>query len=301
MGKTTLLFNLLHMLKGSAKTAFLFQTLCGPREFLRALLADLGIQEAGNNLTQMHARLNEFVFEESRQGRQLVVVIDEAQNLSERTLEVVRMLSNFETSNKKLMQVILAGQPQLAEKLASESLSQLRQRISIVSRLGAFDAQDTRAYIEHRLRLAGYASSAALFTNCAYALIAESSRGIPRNINNICFNAMSLGCAMKKDCLDVPIIQEVLRDLELRTLVTPKKIVLQEKRRRALPFVRSESSISHPAEKRRNLLVSALLDSPAYRAIEFARTQIWPAWQSGSQPVSAHAMTHELVAQKGNS
>jgi general secretion pathway protein A len=304
MGKTTLLFNLLHMLKGSAKTAFLFQTLCGPREFMRALLVDLGIEESSNVITRMHAKLNEYLLQESQQGSQLVLVIDEAQNLNERTLEVLRMLSNFETSDKKLMQVVLAGQPQLSEKLASDNLSQLRQRISIIARLAAFNPEDTRAYIEHRLRVAGFVSGEPLFTNRAYARIAEYSRGIPRNINNLCFNAMSLGCAMNQVSLDASIIQEVVQDLELekpvRSLWPSKKIVSREANRQALPFVKSESPLSYPEEKRRNSLVAALMESPAYRAIEFARTQMWPGWQREAQSTSVQSGTHELVAQKGN-
>jgi general secretion pathway protein A len=219
MGKTTLLFSLLHMLEDSASTAFLFQTLCKPKEFLRALLADIGIKDGGRDFTQMHAKLNGYLLSESRRGRQLVVVVDEAQNLDDSVLEVVRMLSNFETASKKLMHVVLAGQPQLAEKLAAENLTQLRQRISIVARLAPFNPEDTRIYIEHRLRVAGFTSPEPVFTDRAYALISEYSRGIPRNINNLCFNAMSLGCATQCTILDHSKIQEVIDDLELEKLV----------------------------------------------------------------------------------
>jgi general secretion pathway protein A len=302
MGKTTLLFNLLDMLKGSAKTAFLFQTLCGPREFLRALLADLGIEESSNVITRMHAKLNEYLLQESRQGSQLVLVIDEAQNLDERTLEVVRMLSNFETSDKKLMQVVLAGQPQLAQKLASDRLSQLRQRISIVARLTAFNPEDTCAYIEHRLRVAGFVSNEPLFTNRAYEMIAEYSCGIPRNINNLCFNAMSLGCATRQVPLDDSVIQEVVQDLELEKPVPrgypSKKILSREANRQPLPFVECEFPLTYPGGSRRNSLVAALMKSPAYRAIEFARTQMWPGWKVETESTSVRSGTHELVAQK---
>lgn len=219
MGKTTLLFNLLHLLKGNAKTAFLFQTLCGPKELLRSLLADLGIVDGGRDFTRMHLKLNNYLLRESQQGRQLVVVIDEAQNLEEPVLEVVRMLSNFESANKKLMHVVLSGQPQLAEKLASKRLTQLRQRISIVARLKPFNVEETKAYIEYRLRSAGYSSSEPLFTDQACRMIAEYSGGIPRNINNLCFNAMSLGCALQRHTLEGFTIQEVIDDLELDTLL----------------------------------------------------------------------------------
>src|ERR1022692_4403798 len=111
--------------------------------------------------------------------------MDEAQNLSDSALELLRMLSNFETPREKLMQIILSGQPQLAEKLASPNLVQLRQRISIVARLKPFTLQETNGYVGHRLGVAGYDFRASLFTPRAGAMIAEHSGGIPRNINNI--------------------------------------------------------------------------------------------------------------------
>ena len=214
MGKTTLLFQLLQQLEHSARTVFLFQTLCSPEDLLRSLLHDLGT-EAHGDLPEMHSQLNECLLSESRRGRQVVVVIDEAQNLSDSALELLRMLSNFETPHKKLMQIILAGQPQLAEKLSSPNLVQLRQRISIVARLKPFAVDETNLYVAHRLRVAGYDFRAPLFTPRAAAKIAEHSEGIPRNINNICFNALSLGCASKRKPIDEEIIREVLDDLDL--------------------------------------------------------------------------------------
>jgi general secretion pathway protein A len=227
MGKTTLLFHLLGLLEGNAKTAFLFQTLCGPQEFLRSLLADLGIEDGDDDISRMHAKLNSYLLKESKSGRQVVVVIDEAQNLDDGVLELVRMLSNFETPSKKLMQIVLSGQPQLAEKLASEHLTQLRQRISIVARLTPFNADETREYIEHRLRVAGGASGKPLFSKQAYAMIAEQSRGIPRNINNLCFNSMSLACALKRPAVDALMVQETINDLDLTIIAPPKRGVVQ--------------------------------------------------------------------------
>jgi type II secretory pathway predicted ATPase ExeA len=214
MGKTTLLFQLLQQLGHSARTVFLFQTLCSPVDLLRSLIHDLGTEPHGD-LPEMHAQLNECLLTESRQGRQVVVVIDEAQTLSHSTLEFLRMLSNFETPQKKLLQIILAGQPQLAEKLASPELVQLRQRISIVARLKPFTVQETDLYVGHRLRVAGHDFREQLFTPRAGAMIAKHSEGIPRNINNLCFNALSLGCALKRKPIDEEIIREVLADMDL--------------------------------------------------------------------------------------
>jgi type II secretory pathway predicted ATPase ExeA len=218
MGKTTLLFNLLQQLGDTAKTAFLFQVQDTPRNFLRNLLSDLGVEDDGQDLVQMQAKLNECLVRETSEGKHFLVVIDEAQNLDESVLEVVRMLSNFETAREKLMHIILAGQPQLAEKLASPQLTQLRQRVSIVARLTPFNATETRAFIEHRLRVAGYPGEVSLFTDRAYMLIAKHSAGIPRNINNICFNAMSIGCATQRRAINAAVIEEVLADLDLAPL-----------------------------------------------------------------------------------
>jgi len=222
MGKTTLLFRLLGLMARNTKTAFLFQTLCAPEDFLRALLADLEIEDEGVDLARMHTKLNAYLLRESRNGRQVVVVIDEAQNLDERLLEMVRVLSNFETPARKLMHIVLAGQPQLAEKLASERLTQFRQRISILARLAPFNAAETREYIEHRLRVAGAAADKPLFSDKAYALIADHSRGIPRNINNLCFNSMSLACALARPKVDALMVQEAINDLDLKAVPLPK-------------------------------------------------------------------------------
>jgi general secretion pathway protein A len=217
MGKTTILFELLSQLEASARTVFLFQTLCSPKELLRGLLRDLGLVEDHGDILRMQEQLNRVLVAEARQGRTVVVVIDEAQNLEDSALELVRMLSNFETSSYKLMQIILAGQPQLREKLASPQLVQLRQRMSIFARLEPFSAEESHLYIRHRLRVAGYDFKTPLFTRKAEALIAKYSEGIPRNINNICFNALSLGCVLKQETIREEVVRETLKDLEFET------------------------------------------------------------------------------------
>ncbi|HEV2176127.1 MAG TPA: AAA family ATPase [Terriglobia bacterium] len=219
MGKTTLLFQLLERLGTSARTVFLFQTQCDAREFVRSVLTDLGIDAATDDLAGMQARLTSTLIAEMRADRRFVLVIDEAQNLEDSVLEVVRMLSNFETSRAKLMQIVLAGQPQLADKLARPSMVQLRQRVSIVSRLQPLSRVETSEYIDHRLAIAGY-HGGSLFTPGARALIASASEGIPRNINNICFNALSLGYATGGRTVDSRVVQEVTADLDLDGMVT---------------------------------------------------------------------------------
>jgi general secretion pathway protein A len=215
LGKTTLLFHAMNQLREKALTVFLFQTVCTPMDLLRALLTGLGVQDTQGTLIQMQLRLKDVLVEQARQGKRVVVVIDEAQNLDDSVLELIRMLSNFETSREKLIQIILSGQPQLAEKIGSPDLEQLRQRVSIFACLKPFSKEDTQLYIDHRLRLAGYGFEMPLFTRDALTLIADYSDGIPRNINNLCFNSLSLGCALQRKPIDADTVREVIADLNL--------------------------------------------------------------------------------------
>ncbi len=217
MGKTSLLLRYLEGLGRRARPAFLFQAAGNPADFMRYLLADLGADASGQELPGMHETLDRILAEEMRAGRHLVLVVDEAQNLDEAVLESIRLLSNLETPWMKLMQIVLAGQPQLADRLAQPSMAQLRQRISSVIRLEPFTPQETSTYIDHRLWVAGY-SGPNLFAASARQLIAEQSGGIPRNINNLCFQSMSLACALEKKQVDSRMVGEVISDLAIESL-----------------------------------------------------------------------------------
>src|SRR5271170_2010586 len=159
MGKTTILFHLLEKFRTTARTAFLFQTQCNSREFMRYLLAELGYEGDSQDFVRLHEEFNRRLLQEARAGNRLIVVIDEAQNLDASVLETVRLLSDFETPRAKLLQIVLAGQPELADKLASRGLAQLRQRVSLVSGLQPLSVTEARNYIQHRLRVAGYTGS----------------------------------------------------------------------------------------------------------------------------------------------
>jgi len=215
MGKTTLLFELLQRCGDSVRTIFLFQFQPTPEGLLRNLLSELGEPDGGLNFEAMQEKLNQLILEESKKGKRIVVVVDEAQNFREPVLEVLRMLSNFETSQDKLIHIILSGQPQLAEMLFSAAIEQLRQRISIMAVLRPLSAEEARDYIEHRLRTAGYRGTRSLFTSAACERIAQYSGGIPRNINNLCFNALSLGYALKRASIGPELVEEAFRDLTL--------------------------------------------------------------------------------------
>jgi general secretion pathway protein A len=218
MGKTTLLFQLLERFHNVARTAFLFQTQCDSREFIRFLLAELGIDGVNvQDRVRLHEEFNEILIREMKAGKRFIVVIDEAQNLDDSVLETVRLLSNFETPRKKLMQIILSGQPELADKLASPHLSQLRQRLSIVARLHPLSPAQIHEFIRHRLKVAGY-TGPRLFTPEAEACIMQRSEGIPRTINNLCFNSLSLAYALGKREVDRSIVEEVGVDLALESI-----------------------------------------------------------------------------------
>jgi type II secretory pathway predicted ATPase ExeA len=237
MGKTTLLFQLLQRLRRtSARTVFLFQTCCGADDLIRYLLLDLGIWPSSDAVS-MRYQLNEALIREASAGRQVVFVIDEAQNLSAATLESVRLLSDFETSQGKLLQIVLAGQPQLVNTLMKPEMLQLTQRLSVTTFLDPLDAEEVARYIRHRLGVAGYQGKP-LFTPDALQLVAQESQGIPRNINNICFGAMSMAFALHRKKIDREIVESVAADQNLRSL-SQRVVSLEHQRprpeRRELP------------------------------------------------------------------
>lgn len=247
MGKTTLLYYLLERLRSSSRTAYLFQTQCGSRDFLRFMMADLGWDSGEQDAVVLYEKLYEGLIAEARIGRRFVLVIDEAQNLDDTVLETVRLLSNFETPNRKLMQVVLAGQTQLASTLDRFELWQLRQRISIMTRIEPLTGPEVTEYVEHRFKVAGYKGStlitdeanmnswsyfsqerAPLFTAEALALIASASKGIPRIVNSLCFNALSMGFAQRQKTISAALIREVITDLGLEKAAAPSAVLPSE-------------------------------------------------------------------------
>jgi type II secretory pathway predicted ATPase ExeA len=221
MGKTTLVLRLMEKLRESALTAFLFQMHSNSQEFLKNLLLDLDVKPTGQDMSDLQRQVREVLMRSAHAGKRMVLVIDEAQNLDDSVLEMVRMLSNFETPHAKLLQTILVGQPALADKLAHPHLSQLRQRISIIAHFPPLRDDEVEKYIAHRLRVAGYKGNR-LFTPAAMDLIVRYSGGIPRIINNLCFNAMSLSFAKGKRKIDESTLMEVVSDLSLESLRDPR-------------------------------------------------------------------------------
>ena len=219
MGKTTLLFALLRHFQNSTQSAFLFDTQCNSKELLRSLLAEFKIQhETNGSDTTALATLRQFLLKSARANQRVLVVVDEAQNLAIPVFETLRLLSNFETPHAKLLHIVLAGQPELGRKLALPELEQLRQRVTMVSRLDVFAPTDIIKYVVHRLKLAGY-QGGPLFSPPALGVLVDKSHGVPREINRLCFNAMSLGCALGKRVIDDTLVREVAADLEFGSLL----------------------------------------------------------------------------------
>jgi general secretion pathway protein A len=213
LGKTTLLFLLLTRLERSNRTAFLFQAPRDPREFLLYLLADLGIEAKDQDLTSMEQRVREVAAGEAQAGRRLVVVIDEAHILKSPVFETLVRLSNFESPLTGSLQFVVAGQSQLADKLAQPAFAGFRRHVSILARLDPLTAAESDRYIDHRLRVAGHDSDG-LFTSDAREVIVGWSDGIPRKINTICFNALLRGYARKRESIDSSIIKDTILELE---------------------------------------------------------------------------------------
>jgi len=213
LGKTTLLYQFLHDIRNSARIVFLFDTQCEPLGLLRYILRDLGISAAAHR-DEMHAQLEEVLIKESRAGRRVLVVVDEAQNLQDEALEMLRLLTNYETPQAKLLHIVLSGQPLLADTLMKPSMEQLRQRVSTTALLEPFSMDETTAYIRHRLEQAGY-KGAPLFRKEALRRIMVASHGVPRIINNLCFNALSLCCEHKLKQVDGDLAAEAIAIQEL--------------------------------------------------------------------------------------
>jgi general secretion pathway protein A len=212
-GKTTLLRTLLERLNADTPVAYVHNSALNIEGLLEYVLQDWGVKSTANSHAQRLFELNEFLIDQHRKGGTPVLVIDEAQNLSVETLEAVRMLSNFETTNQKLMQILLVGQPELRVKLDLPELRQLKQRIGLRCHIAPLSAEETRLYIRHRLRIAG-AVDAGTFTDGAIQKIADYSGGTPRVINIVCDHCLLSGFADSKKRIDAGTVTEAIEYLE---------------------------------------------------------------------------------------
>jgi len=215
-GKTTLIHALLNDLNGSVHTALIFSAIVSPADLLRTVCEEFGLIEPKRPLQEMHdylVSLNEFLLGSYRKGKNCALIIDESQNLSAEVLETIRLLSNFETSKEKLLQILLVGQPELAVRLNSPELRQFKQRVMLRHHLRALSLQECWEYVMHRLKVAG--GDRSILAPSAWESIYSYSGGIPRVINVLCDNALLMGYAIGRKEIDAEIIREVAEDLNI--------------------------------------------------------------------------------------
>ena len=212
-GKTTLCRALLSRLDRKTKSAYIFNSTLPQLSLLQTILEDYGIAVTGRTKASLLKQLNHFLIDELTRGGNVVLIIDEAQNLSASMLEEIRMLSNLETDKEKLFQIVLVGQPELKNKLAAPGLKQLRQRIAVRFHITPLEKNETADYINHRLAVAGSAGTIK-FDPDAIENIYNYAGGIPRLINMVCDKSLLTAYVMETREVTLPIVERSIREME---------------------------------------------------------------------------------------
>jgi general secretion pathway protein A len=212
-GKTTLCRALLEQLGPSFSTALILNPVLNADQLVKAIAMELNLQVKDMDRLETVAEINHFLLRQVEHGKDTVLIIDEAQGLTGELLEQVRLLSNLETDERKLLQIVLMGQPELRERLNDHSLRQLRQRITIRYHLSPLRRNEIGQYVQHRLQVSG-ANGAPYFTPGALWRIYNYSKGIPRLINAICDKCLLAGYVSQRDKIDFNIVGRARRELE---------------------------------------------------------------------------------------
>lgn len=220
-GKTTVCRTLINKLDQSTKVALVLNTHLGKKELLTTILEDLDIEYRSTSKTHLLSALNEYLLEQASKDVNVVLIIDEAQNLTPSVIEEVRMLSNLETEREKLIQIILMGQPELRKKLAMPKLAQFRQRVVFHYHLDPLNRKEAGEYIKHRLKKAGN-KEADIFEEGAIDEIYKHSKGIPRLINVMCHNALISGLVYETRLITSKIALEAIGEAENGLGMAPK-------------------------------------------------------------------------------
>ncbi|HTU41865.1 MAG TPA: AAA family ATPase [Candidatus Aquilonibacter sp.] len=218
-GKTTLINKLLEWLRlQQVATAFVFNSRLNTTQFLDYMMADFGIPCDSKSKSQVLLRLYNWLLDRYRAGETAVLIVDEAQNLTDEVLEEIRMLTNLETFTEKLLQIVLVGQPELEQKLKEPQLRQLRQRLTLRARTHPLTLEETKSYVQQRLRIAG-ANGEAIFDPEALAAIHRYSNGIPRIINLLCEHCLVSAFVDQQKTIGPAVVDTVARDFDLGTSV----------------------------------------------------------------------------------
>lgn len=209
IGKTTVINALMERLDDSHRVAYLVHSNMSLKDMLRFVFRDFGLESTGKSKSELLLDLQEFLIRQDQKGGNAVLIVDEAQNLRSWQLEEIRLLSNIETAKKKLIQIVLVGQPELLQLMNSGELKQFKQRVSLHFHLKAMTREETEMYIEHRLKVAGYQGKR-LFDDGALDEIYNFSKGIPRLVNTICDRALIKACVSGQHKLDKKIVKQVI-------------------------------------------------------------------------------------------
>ncbi len=230
-GKTLLVRCLLELLnRRNVAFAYVFNSLLSPLEFLQYVVGDLGLPASGKNKSELLLELSNHLIARHQKKLTTVLVVDEAHHLPVEVLEEIRLLTNLETAQEKLLQILLVGQPELDEKLDSMELRQLKQRIALRSLLEPLNLEETRGYIQRRLQLAGANSYATiLFPAETIAKVYRHSRGIPRLINTVCENALITAFARQVQIVTPDVIEEVAADFRLNVVRSAAAVAKPER------------------------------------------------------------------------
>jgi type II secretory pathway predicted ATPase ExeA len=212
-GKTTLIETFLRELQSDAVVAQINQTQLSPTAFLQTVLVQFGFSPFNMKKPEVLSTLNQFLMEQHSSGRKVLLIVDEAQNLTSRVLEEVRMLSGVETTKEKALRIILAGQPELNDKLNSQELIQLSQRVRLRFHLTALTKAETSAYIDHRLEVAG-SQGRRIFADDTYASIYKYTGGVPRLINTLCDTCLMAAFGKDKDTVSTEELDAAIRELQ---------------------------------------------------------------------------------------
>lgn len=212
-GKTTICRSVLNHLPGTVHSALILNPSLTASQLVRAILLDLGLAVRGQDKLVHIAQLNRYLLDCLDRDENVAVIIDESQNLDPLLMEQVRMLSNLETDQHKLMQIILSGQPELRDRLQQDALRQLRQRVMVHCDLAPLDPAETALYIQHRLRVAGRDGPDALFQSRAVQLIHDRTGGIPRQINTLCDRALLSAYVRRDRQVTVQDVQTAMNEL----------------------------------------------------------------------------------------
>jgi general secretion pathway protein A len=257
-GKTVLVRCLLNILsKANVAFGYVFNPLLSPTEFLQYVVGDLRLPTTGKNKSDLLLELSSYVIARHRKGLTTVLVVDEAHHLSTELLEEIRLLTNLETGEAKLLQILLVGQPELDEKLDSVDLRQLKQRVALRSHLGSLDLEETCGYVYRRMQIAGNQNPAEVFPMETILELQRQSRGFPRLINTLCENALINGYARQARSINPDVIEEIASDFRLNVLHSSR-----------VDHAMNEDSPSEAAQAARTLLdlYEHLKKAPSNRA-----------------------------------